>query len=266
MKKISLLGLSILFICMLMLSATSCISTKKVIYFSGVRDTAFKNLTDTTFESVVQSNDLLSITVSSLNPEATVIFNAPNTPTISSATSMGSGSSLQTIGYLVNKSGNIQFPILGNVKAVGLTKTQLTDTIVSLLLRKNLLLGPIVNIRFFNFRVTVLGEVARPNVITVPSEKISLLEALGLAGDLTIYAERENIVLIREEDNHKVVRHINLNMADIFSSPYYYLKTNDIVYAAPNTNRLAAASNTRLMLPIIISGLSFIAIILTRVL
>lgn len=247
-------------------SLTCCTSTKKAVYFNYVRDTSFANLADTIFESVIQSNDLLSISVSSLNPDATVIFNTPNTPTIISATTIGSGSSNQTTGYLINKEGNIQFPILGNVRAAGLTKTQLTESIAQLLVKKQLLVDPIVNIRFLNFRVTILGEVARPNVLSVPSEKISLFEALGLAGDLTIYAKRENIVLIREENNHKIIKRINLNSSDIFSSPYYYLKTNDVIYAEPNATKISSTNTTRQMLPIIISGLSFIAIILTRVL
>ncbi|MEO5893970.1 MAG: polysaccharide biosynthesis/export family protein [Ferruginibacter sp.] len=249
-----------------LMSTTSCVSTQKVVYFKNLKDTAFRNLSDTIFESVIQNNDLLSISVSSLNPEATVIFNTPNAPTITSATTIGSGSSNQTTGYLVSKTGNIQFPILGNIRAAGLTKTHLTENITALLLKNQLLVDPIVNIRFLNFRVTVLGEVARPNVLTVPSEKISILEALGLAGDLTIYARRESVLLIREENDFKVVRHINLNSAEIFSSPYYYLKSNDIVYAEPNAARISAASNTRQLLPVVLSGLSFIAIILTRVL
>lgn len=123
-----------------------------------------------------------------------------------------------------------------------------------------------MNIRFLNFKVTVLGEVGRPTVISVANEKISILEAIGIAGDLTIYAKRDNVLLIREENGNKVVKRLNLNQTDIFTSPYYYLQTNDIVYAEPNNARLTASSNVRQILPLILSGLSFVAIILTRVL
>ncbi|MDB5248576.1 MAG: sugar transporter [Segetibacter sp.] len=242
---------------------SSCVSSKNAVYFNNLQDTVFKNVASADLEPTIQKNDLLSISVSSLNPEATVIFNTPNNPSIITGTNTNSIS--QTTGYLVNKDGNILFPILGNVQAAGLSKRQLTDTIGALLLQKKLLLDPIVNVRFLNFRVTVLGEVARPNVITVPNEKITLLEALGLAGDLTIYAKRDNVLLVREENGQKTIKRINLNSTQVFTSPYYYLKTNDIIYAEPNNTRIASASNTRQFLPLILSGLSFFVIILDRI-
>ncbi len=110
-----------------------------------------------------------------------------------------------------------------------------------------------------------MGEVAKPNVFTVPNEKISILEAIGLAGDLTIYGRRDNVLLIREEKNSKLIKRINLNSSEIFSSPYYYLKSNDIIYVEPNNARVAASSRAQQLLPTFIAGLSFIAIILTRV-
>jgi len=239
---------------------TSCINTKKSVYFDNVQDTLLPQ-TIADVESVIQAKDLLSISVSSLNPEATVIFNTPNIPTISASTAIGT--STQMTGYLVDQEGRIQFPVLGSIMAAGLTKKQLTDEITKRLLDKKLLVDPIVNVRFLNFKVTVLGEVAHPTVVTVANEKISLLEALGMAGDLTIYAKRENVLLIREEGGKKLVKRINLNSSSVLTSPYYYLKTNDIVYAEPTKAKVSAASNTRQWLPIVLSGLSFISIILT---
>jgi polysaccharide biosynthesis/export protein len=116
-----------------------------------------------------------------------------------------------------------------------------------------------------NYRVTVLGEVARPTVVSVPNERISILEALGIAGDITIYGKKDNVLLIREEKGGKLIKRINLNSSEIFSSPYYYLKSNDIVYVEPNQARIATASRTQQLLPTILSALSFVAIILTRV-
>lgn len=255
MMKCSRIHNSILSFFVALLSLSSCVSSKNAVYFNNLNDTVFNNVVTADIEPVIQNNDLLSISVSSLNPEATLIFNTPNVPNITTGTATSSIS--QTTGYLVNKDGNIQFPVLGSIKAAGLSKRQLTDNIANLLLQNKLLLDPIVNIRFLNFKVTVLGEVARPNVITVPNEKITLLEALGLAGDLTIYAKRDNVLLIREESGQKIIKRINLNSNDLFTSPYYYLKTNDIIYAEPNNTRVASASNTRQLLPILLSGLSF---------
>jgi polysaccharide biosynthesis/export protein len=128
-----------------------------------------------------------------------------------------------------------------------------------------LLIDPIVTVRMLNYRVTVLGEVARPTVVSVPNERISILEALGIAGDITIYGKKDNVLLIREEKGGKLIKRINLNSSEIFSSPYYYLKSNDIVYVEPNQARIATASRTQQLLPTILSALSFVAIILTRV-
>ena len=127
-----------------------------------------------------------------------------------------------------------------------------------------MLIDPIVNVRYLNFRVTVLGEVAHPTVVSVPSEKISILEALGLAGDLTIYARRDNVLLIREENGNKTIRRINLNSSEILASPYYYLKSNDILYAEPNKAKVASTTRTNFLLPVIFSGLSFVVIVLDR--
>src|SRR5690606_12091797 len=124
-------------------------------------------------------------------------------------------------GYLVGSDGTIQMPYLGKIKAAGLTQDQLKDNITNMILAKKILIEPLVEIRYLNFEITVLGEVARPTVITVNSDKISLLKALGLAGDLTIYGKRENVLLVREEGGAKKTRHIDLNSPDFFNSPYY---------------------------------------------
>lgn len=246
----------------LTLLLTSCINEKKAIYFNDVNNESIQSKMDA-IDPVIQKNDLLSISVSSLSPEASAVFNSPNTGGSSSFTANNINI---PIGYLVGPEGFIQFPVIGNIKAAGLTKTQLRDTLTKLITEKKLLIDPIVNIRQLNFRVTVLGEVARPAVINVPSEKISLLEALGQAGDITIDAKRNNVLLIREENAEKITRRIDLNSKQFLSSPYYYLKSNDIVYVEPNKNRIANSSYRRSLqwLPIIASTLSLAVIIATR--
>jgi polysaccharide export outer membrane protein len=244
----------------------SCVNTQKVVYFNNIQDTTLLNA-GTSIESVIQKNDLLSINVSSLNPEASLIFNMPNqVSALSPITNMTpgiNGGTQPLIGYLVSEEGTIKFPVLGAIQATGLTKKQLEIKIAASLTDKKLLVDPIVNIRFLNFRVTVLGEVARPTTINVSNEKISVLEALGLAGDLTIYGKRENVLLIREEGNRKIIRRLNLNSEKILTSPYYYLKTNDIVYVEPNVSKIATTSRTQQLLPIMLSALSLLVVIVT---
>lgn len=246
---------------------SSCVNSRKAVYFNNIQDTTITN-TVTTLDPVIQSSDLLNISVSSLNPEASMLFNTPNitmpVTTTSSGTTPTSGGfgTSQLMGYLVSQEGVIKFPILGRFKAAGLTKRQLEDAIADTLTARKLLVDPIVTVRFLNFRVTILGEVARPTTLNVANERISILEALGLAGDLTIYAKRDNVLLIRESDGgKKLIKRIDLNANEILSSPYYYLKTNDIVYVEPRKEKVAATSRTQQLLPIILSGLSLVAVI-----
>ena len=240
----------------------SCVDVKKVTYFpdlgEGVIPSSAINL-----EPVINKSDILSISVTSPNPDATVMFNAPNMA--ATQTNAAAGNIAPSSGYLVSQEGTIEFPALGKIVVAGLTKEKLKQEITQKLIDSKLLIDPIVAIRLLNYRVTVLGEVARPTVVTVPNEKISILEAIGLAGDITIYGKKENVLLIREEKGSKVIKRINLNSSEIFSSPYYYLKSNDVVYVEPNAAKVASSSRSQQLLPTILSALSFVAIILTRV-
>ena len=254
--------LSIGCIFLISLSLTSCLNTKKVVYFNNVKDTTFYS-GNAQKQNPIESNDILSITISSLNAEASVPFNLQSN-NISRATTV-TGSNNESGGYLVNPDGTIDMPILGTIKAAGFTKSQLKENITNLILSKKLLVDPIVDIRFLNYEVTVLGEVARPTVITVPNEKISLLKAIGLAGDLTIFAVRDNVLLIRTENGKKITRHIDLNSSNFFNSPYYYLQPNDVIYVEPNRQKAATAFRNPNTLPIILSGLTMIAIVIDRI-
>ena len=242
---------------------SSCNTSKKITYFENVKDTVFYTSQGETNFSI-KPNDILSITISSANEEASLAFNPHLKNSIRSTTATGSSS--EPGGYLVNSEGVIFLPFLGKIKVAGLTKEQLKDNITNMILSKKLLVDPLVEIRYLNYEVTVLGEVARPTVITVPSEKISLLKAIGLAGDLTIYGQRENVLLVREEGGKKITRHINLNSKDFFESPYYYLQPNDVVYVAPNKVRMVQATTNPNILPIILSSLSLAVIVVDRLL
>jgi polysaccharide export outer membrane protein len=215
-------------------------------------------------EPQIQINDLLSIIVSSSSPEATVIFNAPNESANITSSAAAAANTL-TIGYLVNQNGDILFPVLGTVHVLGLTKYQLSVLLTQKILDRKLLLDPIVTIRYLNFKVSVMGEVTRPGVFTTPTEKLSILEALSFAGDITIYGEKKNVLLIREnEKGEKIVKHLDLTNQNILSSPYYYLKSNDVLIVSATGDRLAKEKNSQ-TIPIFFAVLSFLIIAVSQV-
>ena len=244
------------------LFASSCVTTQKATYFNNADDTTFVTRADESIDAPILKNDILSVVISSANAEASALFNTMNTVQTTATTSTGSTTSVT--GYLVNRDGYIQLPILGDIKAAGITRKQLKADITNLILDKKLLIDPIVTIRYLNFEVTVIGEVENPTVITVPSEKISLIKALGLAGDITIYGKKDNVLLIRENDGRRKIKRINLNSRNFLTSSYYYLQPNDVVYVEANKEKVASASRNQQMLPAILSGLSLIAVIVTQ--
>jgi len=231
----------------ILLCLCSCFGSRKAIYFDIKKD-AVTQIENPATEPVIQPNDLLNITVSSKSPEASEIYNLPMPNRIVSATELN--------GYLVGPDSMIQFPVIGAIKAAGLTKNELRMEIAHSLVENKLLLDPVVSIRNLNYKVTVLGEVQRPMVVTVPAERITLLEAIGFAGDLTLGANRENVLLIREENNKRIFKVMNLNSNEIFSSPYFYLKPNDVIYVQPNKTKVSNASAFRSWAPVILTALS----------
>src|SRR5688572_26176598 len=237
----------------------SCVNSREITYLHNIEDTAVATILDD-IEPVIQKNDLLSISVTSINQEATEIFNIPNNNAIAGTNSSNSNTGYinQAIGYLVNQKGFIQFPILGNIQAAGLTKQQLNDVITKKLIDNKLLLEPSVTIRYLNYKITVLGEVGKPMVINVPNERITILEALGLASDITINGRKDNVLLIREVSGKRTVNRINLNSPDLLTSPYYVLESNDVIYVEPNKTKVNATSPTRLWLPLAISSLTLV--------
>lgn len=221
-----------LFICVLLLA--SCASTKNVAYFQNA-DEVDLSQSRYLYDAKIMPKDILSITVSTVNPEAAKPFNlsVPTTFTSSNRNLISNGN-LQS--YLVDNDGRIDFPIVGTLKVGGLTKSdceQLIRAKILPYLNKNE--NPIVTVRMTNYKISVLGEVNRPGMFTVSNEKINILEALAQAGDLTIHGVRTNVKLIREDEKgQKAIVTLNLNDANIINSPYYYLQQNDIVYVEPN--------------------------------
>lgn len=249
-----------LMLCLLVFA--SCTTTNKVAYFQNAQDTTYKQMLGTV-EAPLQSNDFIKISISSLNAAASSIFNP--FPVTDTKTDNTKRDAEQYVGYLISSDGYIEIPNLGKIKAAGLTKTQLKDLITKDILDKKLLVNPIVDIRYLNFQVTVLGEVASPSVITVPSEKISLVKALGMAGDITIYGKKDNVLLIREENGVRKTRHLNLNSSDFLNSEYYYLRPNDVVYVEPNRAKVAISGRSQQVLPLVLTSVSILVFVLDKV-
>ncbi len=223
------------------------------------------------YEVQIQPDDIIEIIVSSINPEATAPFNQGNTTPVVPGVSSSNINALVTTdnrntgaaGYLVSKEGMIHFPVLGKMKVVGLTMSRLKDSLTLML--DPYLKNPIVNARLLNYKITVLGEVARPSSYTLQSERVSVVDAIGLAGDLTIYGQRENVLLIREENGERKFIRMNLKSSAIFQSPYYYLKQNDVLYVEPNKSKVVAADATTLRYLAIITTLSTLALVITNI-
>lgn len=209
-------------------SLTACAVNKKNFkYFENLQNGNLE--TDIPVPSFrIEPNDLLAITITSSTPEAAKPYN--------DLTSTGAGSTGG--GYLVSGDGYIEMPVLGSIKVAGLTKEQLRVNIKNSLVERKLLVDPAISIRVLTFKVTIVGEVAKPSVINVPSEKISLVDALALSGDLTPYGRRDNILIIRDDNGQKLTRRINLNSLELFHSDFYYLKANDIVYVEPTKAKI----------------------------
>ena len=222
------------FACALVLILAGCGSSKNVPYFTNI-DSISLAASKGLYEARIMPKDRLTITVNTTDPKASALFNLTVSNTVGTSGQLSTGvGSLQ--GYLVDNSGFINFPIIGRLHVAGLTTSECQDLIhdkVKYYLAKGE--NPIVTVTLASYRITVLGEVSKPGVVPVSTEKMSVVEALAQSGDLTIYGRRDNILLIREDaSGEKHSYRLNLNDANIINSPYYYLQQNDIVYVQPN--------------------------------
>jgi len=216
---------------------SSCASKRDIVYFQNsnqVSQSTYRQ-DDVNYKIKIMPNDNLFIRVSAINPEAVSIFNMTQSQSGNIQTG-GSG----TLGYLVDSKGNINLPLVGEIHVAGLTKAEAIQ-----LLQKEIskfVADPVVNIRILNYQITILGEVSRPGVYTVADERISIPQAIALAGDLTILGERHNVQLIRLENGEKKFYYFDLTSPDLFSSPNYYLLQNDILYVTPNGTKVRSST------------------------
>ncbi len=237
---------------------SSCSSYKNVPYLKESEKFTVEDYAKSAvlYSARIAPKDLLTITVSTItNPEDAYPFNLTVPSPISAIKNIATQPAMQT--YLVDNSGNVNFPVLGVIKLGGLTKTE-AEEFVKGKLKNYLKEDPVVTVRLVNYKVSVLGEVTRPNTYAVENEKINIFEALSLAGDLTVYGRRDNVKIIRELDNgQKQIIVLDLNDKNIIFSPYYYLRQNDVVYVQPNKAR-AQGSDIGSMTSILISTTSIL--------
>lgn len=221
---------------------SSCVSREKIVYFQDIEKLAEKT-------SMVKPaltfkpNDMVSIIVTAATYESARPFNLVTEARPPAEAAGSYFSNTQQLGYLVDSAGNIHFPELGIIHVEGLTPKELNERLTEQL--TTFIKNPIVNIQILNFTVSVLGEVNRPGTYPVSGEKISITEALGMAGDLTIYGKRDNVLVIRENGDTKSYTYLDFTSSDIMDSEYYYLKQNDVIYVEPNSAQRQGASFNR---------------------
>lgn len=216
----------------------SCTSYKHVPYMQDIETVNNSTQNLTLYDARIMPKDLLSITVNTTDPKAASPFNLTvQTPINAALTNINSTTAPSLQQYLVNNEGEIDFPVIGRLKVGGLTKNEAEDLIREQL-KPYLKETPIVTVRMANYKIAVLGEVARPGSFTVSNEKVNVLEALAMAGDMTVYGLRTNVKLIREDaDGKRSIHELDLTKSDLVLSPYYYLKQNDILYVTPNQTK-----------------------------
>lgn len=212
---------------------TSCGAPKDVLYFQGVDWLTQDQITqmEQSYTSRICPDDMLTITVTAWDPSVVTPFNPP----VWSYASQGEiavTTSMQLHTYLVDSDGNIVFPVVGKVKAAGLSKQEFSAQLQEKI--SYYVKDAMVNVQIVNYRVTVIGEIARPGALTVQNERLTILDAIGRLGDLTINANRKNILIIRDNEGRKEFGRVDITNPQLFSSPYYYLRQNDLVYIEPN--------------------------------
>lgn len=259
---------------LLFLALSACSANRNLIYLNDLRGSSeYKTQILNKPALRIQPTDLLSIIVSSQNAESSILFNNGVLPTTSSPNSMEATSVNNAVtnkreveGYFVDSEGYINFSVLGRVKLTGLTKEEAVQKMTAEI--RKYIKNPIVDIRLLNFKVTVLGEVTKPASLDVMRESINVLEALGMAGDMTAFGKRENVLIIREKDGVRTATRVNLADKALLDSPYFYLQQNDVVYVEPdNRTKLAQTDPANRFIPIwagIVSTIAFAIVSFAR--
>ena len=242
-----------------------CNAQQRVLYIQDVESGAEIEIPEN-FQIRIKPLDQLTIVVNSKNPELALPFNSASTYTGLSkgVNSTVSSSSLQV--FTVDNEGYITLPIIGQVKCDGMTRAELQSEIEKKIIESNYIADPQVNVRFANLQISVLGEVTRPGRYDIKNDKVTLFDALAMAGDMTIYGNRENVAVIREIDGKNIITKLDIRSSEIFSSPCFYLEQNDIVLVSPNKYRAASAEinqNRSFWISLASTGISFATLLIT---
>jgi polysaccharide export outer membrane protein len=227
----------------------SCASRKDSVYYQNI-DTLSSDKSNS-YEIKIQPDDLLTIIVSADDPETAIPFNLSAVSIPSTYNMMATRGQETLQAYLVDVNGTIDFPVLGKLKVGGLSRTEVMQLLEAKI--SKYIKNPIINLRLMNFKVSVQGEVTMPGTYAVASDRITLIEALSMAKDLTIYGKRDTVLIIRELNGVKSYHRVDITKADFINSPFYYLAQNDVVYVEPNKTRIngaAVGANTGVIISI----------------
>lgn len=224
-----------LLMAMLALALASCNTSKKIVYFQDIQVNRPEAITEAR-DITVQPKDQISILVSSKDPQLAALFNLPRVQYRVGGSDLQNNNG-EVAGYTLDTEGYIDFPVLGRLYVVGMTKGEIASYIKKRLIDENLINDPVVTVEFMNLYYSILGEVNNPGKYMITKDQITLLEALSMAGDLTIYGKRDAVFVVREEDGQRVTHWVDLRTQDLFHSPVYYLKQNDVIYVQPNKVR-----------------------------
>lgn len=235
-----------------------CTSSKDILYFQDI-DTFDARKIEAEYEPVIMKDDKLQIIIS--GPDKSVVM--PYNFTLSTNQSGGYNTTQAVVPYLVDSQGYIDMPGLGRMKVEGMRRVDLVDHITRLLTDQGLVKEPVVSVSFLNYRITVLGEVKAPGTYTVPSERVTVLQALGMAGDLLITADRHDLILIRDVDGVQTHYKIDLTESSILNSPYFYLHQNDVLYVPQSATRIAQGTAATSLWSIVLSSLTTLVTVAT---
>lgn len=243
-----------------LLSLAGCTSPKDILYFQDI-DQVDPQKIDAEYQPVITKDDKLQIVIS--GPDKSVVAPYNFTLFYSSSGNIANANANSTIPYLVDADGCIDMPGLGRIHVEGMRRTELVNHITTLLTERGLVKEPVVSVSFMNYRVTVLGEVHRPGTYTMPSERVTILQALGMAGDLSLNADRHDIILIRDDHGKQIHYKIDLTESTILNSEIFFMHQNDVLYVPQSAKRIASGTTPTGLWSIALSTLSTLVTVAT---
>lgn len=248
---------------LVILSFVSCTQSKQVYYLNGLGNENAERKSQDIDNPIVQKGDQLSIFVNSLNVEQATYFNMSNYSAIQISSAQQLQNANPILGYMVEANGRINFPKLGEIEVAGMKREELETYLENAL--KDYIKDPVVSVRCINFRITVLGEVAKPGTYHVPYHNLNVLQALGMAGDLTINGVRNDLILIRKTETGEQSVIIDLTSKDLLKSPFFYVQSGDVIYVKPNRTKINTSSTFFQVWPTLVSAITLLVLVVTNI-